>query len=93
VSCETSSGRKVLDESRKDAVEQLEGVLFPQTGALAAWTIESEYRWKKPSNPHFFTKQRNNDFGSKDGEVVTKSGNSLVIRIPPEIAEFLGIHY
>jgi hypothetical protein len=56
-------------------------------------TIESEYRWKKPSNPHFFTKQRNNDFGSKDGEVVTKSGNSLVIRIPPEIAEFLGIHY
>jgi hypothetical protein len=24
---------------------------------------------------------------------VSKSGNSLVIRIPPEIAEFLGIHY
>ncbi|KAF5436121.1 Antitoxin component of the MazEF toxin-antitoxin module [Candidatus Methanophagaceae archaeon] len=24
---------------------------------------------------------------------VTKSGESLVIRIPPEIAEFLNIHY
>lgn len=32
-------------------------------------------------------------FGLERKVSVTKSGNSLVIRIPPEIAEFLGIHY
>ncbi len=34
-----------------------------------------------------------NIFGLERKLSVTKSGNSLVIRIPPEIAEFLGIHY
>ena len=34
-----------------------------------------------------------NIFGLERKISVTKSGNSLVIRIPPEIAEYLGIHY
>lgn len=34
-----------------------------------------------------------NIFGLERKVAVTKSGNSLVIRIPPEIAEYLGIHY
>lgn len=34
-----------------------------------------------------------NIFGLERKVSVTKSGNSLVIRIPPEIAEYLGIHY
>ncbi len=34
-----------------------------------------------------------NIFGLERKLSVTKSGNSLVIRIPPEIAKFLGIHY
>ena len=32
-------------------------------------------------------------FGLEKRVSITKSGNSLVIRIPPEIAEFAGIHY
>ena len=34
-----------------------------------------------------------NIFGLERKVAVTKSGNSLVIRIPPEIAEYLGIHH
>jgi len=34
-----------------------------------------------------------NIFGLERKVSVTKSGNSLVIRIPPEIAVYLGIHY
>ena len=37
--------------------------------------------------------KKRNIFGLERKVSVTKSGNSLVIRIPPEIAEFLGIHY
>jgi hypothetical protein len=37
--------------------------------------------------------KKSNIFGLERKVSVTKSGNSLVIRIPPEIAEFLGIHY
>lgn len=37
--------------------------------------------------------KKKNIFGLERKVSVTKSGNSLVIRIPPEIAEFLGIHY
>ena len=32
-------------------------------------------------------------FGLEKEAQITKSGNSLVIRIPPEIAKFSGIHY
>ena len=32
-------------------------------------------------------------FGLEKQAQITKSGNSLVIRIPPEIAKFSGIHY
>lgn len=32
-------------------------------------------------------------FGLERKVSVTKSGNSLVVRIPPEMAEFAGIHY
>tara|TARA_Y100000310_G_C20649244_1_gene798446 strand:+ start:1086 stop:1433 length:348 start_codon:yes stop_codon:yes gene_type:complete len=32
-------------------------------------------------------------FGLDKQAQVTKSGNSLVVRIPPEIAKFVGIHY
>ena len=32
-------------------------------------------------------------FGLEKQAHITKSGNSLVIRIPPEIAKFTGIHY
>ncbi len=32
-------------------------------------------------------------FGLEKEAQITKSGNSLVIRIPPEIAKFAGIHY
>lgn len=32
-------------------------------------------------------------FGLEKQAQVTKSGNSLVIRIPPEIAKFAGMHY
>lgn len=32
-------------------------------------------------------------FGMERKVAVTKSGNSLVMRWPPEIAEFLGLHY
>lgn len=32
-------------------------------------------------------------FGLEKDAQVTKSGNSLVIRIPPKIAQFIGAHY
>ncbi len=32
-------------------------------------------------------------FGLEKQAQVTKSGNSLVIRIPPDLAKFLGLHY
>ena len=32
-------------------------------------------------------------FGLEKQAQITKSGNSLVIRIPPEIAKFSGVHY
>ena len=32
-------------------------------------------------------------FGLEKQAQITKSGNSLVIRIPPEIANFAGVHY
>ena len=32
-------------------------------------------------------------FGLEHKIKITKSGNSLVVRIPPEIARFAGIHY
>ncbi|MBI2672645.1 hypothetical protein HYX19_00120 [Candidatus Woesearchaeota archaeon] len=32
-------------------------------------------------------------FGLEKQAQITKSGNSLVIRIPPEIAKFIGVHY
>ena len=32
-------------------------------------------------------------FGLEKQAQITKSGNSLVIRIPPEIAKFAGMHY
>ncbi len=37
--------------------------------------------------------KKRNIFGLERKVSVTKSGNSLVIRIPPEIAVYLGIHY
>jgi len=37
--------------------------------------------------------KKKNLFGLEKQAQITKSGNSLVIRIPPEIIKFSGIHY
>ena len=37
--------------------------------------------------------KKKNLFGLEKQAQITKSGNSLVVRIPPEITKFSGIHY
>ncbi len=52
-----------------------------------------EFRIVTPTGGWNTNVKKRNIFGLERKVSVTKSGNSLVIRIPPEIAEFLGFHY
>jgi len=69
------------------------GINFGLRDAEVCTSCGSEYLDQDTLKEIEDTVKERNIFGLERKVSVTKSGNSLVIRIPPEIAEFLGIHY
>jgi len=81
-------------ELKKSKVEvEFFGINFGLKDAEVCTLCGSEYL-EQDTMKEIETEVKNkNIFGLERKISVTKSGNSLVIRIPPEIAKFLGIHY
>jgi len=69
------------------------GINFGLKDAEVCTSCSSEYLDQDIMKEIETEVKNRNIFGLERKVSVTKSGNSLVIRIPPEIAEFLGIHY
>lgn len=69
------------------------GIDFGLKDAEVCTSCGSEFLEQETLKEIEDTIKERNIFGLERKVSVTKSGNSLVIRIPPEIAEYLGIHY
>ncbi len=81
-------------ELKKSKVEvEFFGINFGMRDAEICTSCGSEYLGQDTMKEIEAEVKEKNIFGLERKLSVTKSGNSLVIRIPPEIAEFLGIHY
>ncbi len=81
-------------ELKRSRVEvEFFGINFGSKEAEVCTLCGSEYLDQDTMKEIETEVKKRNIFGLERKVSVTKSGNSLVIRIPPEIAEFLGIHY
>ena len=81
-------------ELKKSKVEvEFFGIDFGMKDAEVCTRCGSEYLDQETMKEIETIVKERNIFGLERKISVTKSGNSLVIRIPPEIAEYLGIHY
>ncbi len=81
-------------ELKRSKVEvEFFGIDFGLKDAEVCTRCGSEYLDQETMKEIETIVKERNIFGLERKISVTKSGNSLVIRIPPEIAEYLGIHY
>ncbi len=81
-------------ELKRSKVEvEFFGIDFGMKDAEVCTRCGSEYLDQETMKEIETIVKERNIFGLERKISVTKSGNSLVIRIPPEIAEYLGIHY
>lgn len=81
-------------ELKRSKVEvEFFGINFGLKDAEVCTRCGSEYLDQETMKEIETIVKERNIFGLERKISVTKSGNSLVIRIPPEIAEYLGIHY
>ncbi len=81
-------------ELKRSKVEvEFFGIDFGLKDAEVCTRCGSEYLDQETMKEIETMVKERNIFGLERKISVTKSGNSLVIRIPPEIAEYLGIHY
>ncbi|MDO8725931.1 MAG: hypothetical protein Q7J35_07685 [Candidatus Methanoperedens sp.] len=81
-------------ELKRSRVEvEFFGIEFGLRDAEVCTRCGSEYLDQETMKEIETIVKERNIFGLERKISVTKSGNSLVIRIPPEIAEYLGIHY
>ena len=81
-------------ELKRSKVEvEFFGIDFGLKDAKVCTRCGSEYLDQETMKEIETIVKERNIFGLERKISVTKSGNSLVIRIPPEIAEYLGIHY